>query len=189
MLRRSNLQLDGPQSRELHACTSGWPVGVKLATAVLRGGVDPSTFLQRFAASDPEPAADFLVREVLAVLPVADRDLLSGIGVGGPITDALAAILSGRGDAGEVLDRLARDSGLVERGSAGRFWVHPPDTGSLCRRSSVVVQQCLPERMQIDGRLVPASREAWVRAAIHARQGCGSCGVEVMLVAGDGQRY
>ena len=125
MLRRSNLQLDGPQSRELHACTSGWPVGVKLATAVLRGGVDPSTFLQRFAASDPEPAADFLVREVLAVLPVADRDLLAGIGVGGPITDALAAILSGRGDAGEVLDRLARDSGLVERGSAGRFWVHP----------------------------------------------------------------
>ena len=38
------------------------------------------------------------------------------------------------------------------------------------------------------GRLVPGSRVAWY-AAGHARQGCGELWREVMLVAGDGQRY
>ena len=124
MLRRSKLHLDESQSRELHACTGGWPAGVRLATAALHGGADPNAFLGRCSAA-PEPVADFLVDEVLAVLPVADRDLLAATSLGGPITADLAAALSGRSDAGEVLDRLSRDTGLVQRGSAGRFRVHP----------------------------------------------------------------
>ena len=124
MLRRSNLHLDESKSRELHACTGGWPAGVRLATAALHRGADPSTFLGR-CSDAPEPVADFLVEEVLAVLPVADRDLLAVSSLGGPITADLAATLSGRSDAGEVLDRLSRDTGLVQRGSAGGFRVHP----------------------------------------------------------------
>ena len=124
MLRRSNLHLDESQSRELHACTGGWPAGVRLATAALHRGADPSTFLGRCGAA-LEPVADFLVDEVLAVLPVEDCDLLAVTCLGGPITADLAAILSGRRDAGEMLDRLSRETGLVERGAAGRFRVHP----------------------------------------------------------------
>jgi LuxR family maltose regulon positive regulatory protein len=55
MLRRSNLHLDWTQSGGLHACTNGWPTGVRLAAAALRGGADPGTFLQQCACGCREP--------------------------------------------------------------------------------------------------------------------------------------
>ncbi|MEK6439898.1 hypothetical protein [Pseudonocardia sp. T1-2H] len=123
MLRRAGLHLDGAQVREAHACTGGWPTGVRLLGAALRRGSDPTAVLERFAAA-LDPMADFLVREVLEVLPAADRDLLDAIG-GGPVTPRLAALLSGRSDADEVLERLTRETGLVQRVSHSGFRVHP----------------------------------------------------------------
>lgn len=123
MLRRAGLHLDEAQATEAHACTGGWPAGVRLLGAALRGGSDPTAVLERFAAA-LDPVADFLVREVLDVLPAADRDLLDAIG-GGPVTPRLAALLSGRSDAGEALERLARETGLVQRLSRAGFRVHP----------------------------------------------------------------
>jgi LuxR family maltose regulon positive regulatory protein len=123
-LRRADLDLDPAHVRELQACTGGWPAGVRLASAVLRGGADPGGFLKRFAAAGA-PIADFLVGDVLAALPAADRDLLAAIGTGEPVTGPLAAVLSRRGDAGQALERLVQESGLVERQPGERFRVHP----------------------------------------------------------------
>ena len=124
MLRLSKLHLDAGQARELHTRIDGWPVGVQLACVALRGGADPAPFLQRFAHV-AQPAADFLVGEVLAGLPAADRDLLAVISASGPVTAARGTVLSGRIDADQALSRLVRESGLVVRGPRGQLRVHP----------------------------------------------------------------
>jgi LuxR family maltose regulon positive regulatory protein len=123
-LRRADLDLDTAQVRVIQAGTGGWPAGVRLAGAALRAGADPGSFLKRFAAGDG-PAADFLVGEVLTGLPTADRDLLAALGTGEPVTGPLAAVLSGRSDAGRALERLAGESGLVVRRPGARYRVHP----------------------------------------------------------------
>jgi ATP/maltotriose-dependent transcriptional regulator MalT len=98
LLRLSQLHLAFEQARELHTRIDGWPVGVRLACATLRGGADPAPFLRRFAHT-AQPAADFLVGEVLAGLPAADRDLLAVISASGSASAARSAVLSGRTDA------------------------------------------------------------------------------------------
>lgn len=125
-LRRSLVHLTPAQVNEVHAGTRGWPEGVRLTGAALRGGADPHEFLERFAATT-RPVADFLVGEVLAGLPSADQEVLSAISVGGPIPARLAAALTGRPDAGPVLDRLAHETGLVApvRAPGAPFYVHP----------------------------------------------------------------
>jgi LuxR family maltose regulon positive regulatory protein len=124
MLRLSKLHLEVGQAHELHARIGGWPIGVRLACVVLRGGADPASFLQRFAHG-AQPAADFLVGEVLTGLPAADRDLLAVIGASGPVTAATATVLSGRTDADQALHRLVRESELVLRGPREQVRVHP----------------------------------------------------------------
>jgi LuxR family maltose regulon positive regulatory protein len=126
LLRRLGLRLTPAEVNEVHGSTGGSPEGIRLSGAALRGGADPHEFLQRFA-TNTRPTADFLVGELLATLPSADRDVLSAISIGGPIPAALAAALTGRRDAGPLLDRLARETGLVVpvRAPAAPFTVHP----------------------------------------------------------------
>ncbi len=100
-LRGSGVCLTRAQVRAAHACTGGWPAGVRLVAAALRTGGDPDTFLERFAA-DSRPVGDFLVGEVLAALPAADRAALATVGVGEEADP-------------EVLDRIARETGLVAK--------------------------------------------------------------------------
>lgn len=124
VLLAGQVPLDDAQARELHRCTGGWPAGVRLATAVLCGGAEPEAFLHRLAAR-AEPVGDFLLGEVLRVLPDPDRRLLRAIDIGAPVTADRAAVLSGRSDAGAALVCLARDTGLVLPGPGALFRVHP----------------------------------------------------------------
>jgi LuxR family maltose regulon positive regulatory protein len=114
LLRRSGMRVTREQVAQVHVSSRGWPTGVLLAAAALRWAADPDEFLDRFAASTC-PVADFLVPEVLAALPSIDRDVLSAVGIGEPVTAERAAALTGRPDTGRILDRLARDTGLVTR--------------------------------------------------------------------------
>jgi LuxR family transcriptional regulator, maltose regulon positive regulatory protein len=126
VLRRAGLHLTRAQVGDVHAGTGGWPAGVRLTSAALRGAADPHEFLERLA-TDTRPVADFLVGEVLACLSGADRQVLSAISIGDSVPTALSGALSVRPDAGAVLDRIARDTGLVSRGHApaASFRVHP----------------------------------------------------------------
>jgi LuxR family maltose regulon positive regulatory protein len=126
LLRRSGVRLSPSQVSEAHGRTRGWPEGVRLSGAALRGGADPHEFLHRLA-TNTRPLATFLVGELLATLPSADREALSAISIGGPVPAELAAALTGRPDAGPLLNRLARDTGLVVpvRAPAAPFSVHP----------------------------------------------------------------
>ncbi|TQM44915.1 LuxR family maltose regulon positive regulatory protein [Pseudonocardia cypriaca] len=126
LLRRSGLRLTPSQVSEVHGGTRGWPEGMRLGGAALRGGADPQEFLQRLT-TNTRPMAAFLVGELVATLPKADRKALSAISIGGPVPAELAAVLTGRPDAGPLLDRLARETGLVVpvRAPAAPFSIRP----------------------------------------------------------------
>jgi LuxR family maltose regulon positive regulatory protein len=126
LLHRRGLHLTTNQSREVHALTRGWAAGLRLVGTILCDPCDTDAFLAR-SATDPRPVADFLVGEVLASLPDRDREVLEAASTEDPLAAGLVEALVGGNDARPVLDRLARDTGLVTpvRESADRYRMDP----------------------------------------------------------------
>ncbi|MHC1560853.1 LuxR C-terminal-related transcriptional regulator [Actinomycetospora sp. C-140] len=106
------LALDPAQVAVLHERTGGWVAGLRLAALSLRGHPDPDRFLASFSG-DERPVADYLVDEVLGGLAAPHVEVLRRISVAGRVPAGLAAALAGREDAAQLLDELARDTGLV----------------------------------------------------------------------------
>lgn len=119
LAQRCGLHLTGTQAGMLHARTAGWVAGIRLATMPLRNHPDPDRFLADFSGDD-RPMADYLADEVLAHLSSAERDLLRRTSITDPVPVALAAELSDRADAADVLADLERRSGLVTPVGDGR---------------------------------------------------------------------
>jgi LuxR family maltose regulon positive regulatory protein len=106
------LRLTGQQTAHLHARTDGWPAGIRLAALPLRGHPDPESFLAAFSG-DERPVADYLAGEVLSHISDSEGELLRRTSISDPLPTALAAELSDRGDAADVLSALERSTGLV----------------------------------------------------------------------------
>ena len=112
LMERSGLALTPAQVDVLHARTGGWVAGLRLAALSLRGHGDPDGFLAEFSG-DERPVADYLVDEVLAGLGESQRETLRRVSPAESLPSGLAVELAGREDAGDVLDDLARSTGLV----------------------------------------------------------------------------
>ena len=121
LAERCGLDLSERQIAVLHQRTAGWVAGIRLAAMPLRGHEDPDAFLAAFSGDDG-PVADYLAGEVLAHISDDEADVLRRISIADPVPAALAAELSGRADAPELLSRLGRSTGLVLRpgAAAGR---------------------------------------------------------------------
>ncbi|WP_208091995.1 helix-turn-helix transcriptional regulator [Candidatus Blastococcus massiliensis] len=126
MLAGIDVVLCPEQLRLLVEQTEGWAAGLRLAALSLREADDPDTFLSDLAGNS-HAVSEYLVDEILARLPVEAVDLLRAVSVCDPVTATLAATLSGRPDAGEVLDSLEHDTSLVLSSGADRSWyrMHP----------------------------------------------------------------
>jgi LuxR family transcriptional regulator, maltose regulon positive regulatory protein len=109
---RCGLRLSREQNALLHERTEGWPAGIRLAALPLRGHPDPCSFLADFSG-DERPVADYLADEVFSAITPDQRELLRRASISDPLPTALAAELSGRADAGDVLSALERSTGLV----------------------------------------------------------------------------
>ncbi|WP_167762066.1 LuxR C-terminal-related transcriptional regulator [Blastococcus sp. CT_GayMR20] len=109
---RCGLHLTAEQAGVLHARTDGWAAGIRLAALPLRDHPSPDHFLDAFSG-DERPVADYLAGEVFSHISDEDGDLLRRTSISDPIPTALAAELSGRADAADVLDALERSTGLV----------------------------------------------------------------------------
>ena len=116
---RCGLRLTGAQTATLRARTDGWVAGIRLAALRLRGHPDPGRFLADFSGDD-QPVADYLAGEVIAHISEADGDLLRRTSITDPIPAALAAELSGRADAADMLTGLERSTGLIVASGARR---------------------------------------------------------------------
>lgn len=113
------VDLTEAQSQVLHARTDGWVAGIRLAAIPLVGHPDPDRFLASFSG-DERPVADYLADEVVAHLSTAERELLRRTSITDPLPTRLAAELSGRPDAAELLGELERRTGLVVSSGAHR---------------------------------------------------------------------
>ncbi|MDT7577823.1 MAG: LuxR family transcriptional regulator, maltose regulon positive regulatory protein [Pseudonocardiales bacterium] len=112
LLQNSGLRLTPDQVDVLHRRTGGWAAGLRLAALGMARSVDHGSFLTQFSGDD-RSVADYLVGEILAALPVDLQDFLRVISICAPVPVALAAELSGRDEAGSVLDRLEHQTSLV----------------------------------------------------------------------------
>ena len=106
------LRLTAEQNAVLHARTDGWAAGIRLAALPLREHPSPELFLAAFSG-DERPVADYLAGEVFAHISEAERDVLLRTSICDPVPTSLAAELSGRTDAADVLAGLERSTGLV----------------------------------------------------------------------------
>ncbi len=109
---RCGLRLTSDQTALLHARTDGWVAGIRLAALPLRDHPSPEEFLAAFSG-DERPVADYVAGEVLSRMSDAEADFLRRTSICDPLPTALAAELSGRSDAADVLAALERNTGLV----------------------------------------------------------------------------
>ncbi len=114
LLDTADIELDHDQLYRLLAQTEGWAAGLRLATLSLSQTSEPDRFLADFAANDRAVAA-YLIDEVLSRLPMEMSEFLRTISVSEQITAELAGRLSGRADAGALLDAIAELTSLVTR--------------------------------------------------------------------------
>jgi hypothetical protein len=121
MFAAARIPVRADQLRRLVAQTEGWAAGLRLAALSMRGIADPDGFLADFVANS-RAVSDYLVSEILERLPAADRELLGAVSVCDRLSAPLAAALSGRPDAGEVLDALEHETSLVISVGDGRVW-------------------------------------------------------------------
>jgi LuxR family transcriptional regulator, maltose regulon positive regulatory protein len=113
LLEGHGLDLVPDDFDRLLTLTDGWAVGVKLAALSLTQQKDISSYLMTFAGHD-QPVADYLVSEVLSQQPAEIRAFLLSTAVPEYLTAELARELSGRVDAGALIDQLAHANILVQ---------------------------------------------------------------------------
>ena len=126
MLAAADVKARPDQVRLLVEETEGWAAGLRLAALSLREADDPDQFLSGFVGSG-RAVSEYLVGEILSRLTVETRELLGAVSVCDQLSAPLAAALSGRPDAGAVLDSLEHETSLVLSMGEDRRWyrVHP----------------------------------------------------------------
>lgn len=111
-------RLDRPEIAAIVDQTSGWAAALRLqARALTESSV---------GASQTE-LADYIRSELLAEQPAATRELLIRTSIADELPEGLAVDLTGRQDAGQVLDQLAHTGAVVTaRAGTERIFVHQP---------------------------------------------------------------
>jgi LuxR family transcriptional regulator, maltose regulon positive regulatory protein len=104
--------LDDADVERLNGHVEGWVVGLLLSGLTLEGRPDLATSLDDLIHSDRH-LTDYLVDEVLDRLPEDLRDLALMLSVPSSFDEELAQRLTGRADAGALLERLVRSNPFV----------------------------------------------------------------------------
>ena len=105
LLAHNDVSVTTSELDRLQDLTEGWPAGVQLAALSLQRVVDRGRFLDVFASTD-RAVTDFLVNEVLDSQPPDRVEFLYLTSVLDRFDVALCEHVTGRDDAGRVLDQL-----------------------------------------------------------------------------------
>ena len=114
LLRGHGVELADVDLQVLHDRTEGWAAALRLAAISLEKHPDRQAFLRRFAEDDRD-VADYLFEEVYVRQPPDIRDFLLRTSICERLTPGLATALTGRDDAGAILERLVRRNALTIR--------------------------------------------------------------------------
>ncbi|GIJ47889.1 helix-turn-helix transcriptional regulator [Virgisporangium aliadipatigenens] len=140
VLVAGGVHLPGPERQILHRRTEGWPAGVRLAAASMRGRPDPTTELGDGGAFD-EAVTGYLTAEVLDRLAGPLRQVVLDTSVAPVLTAGLVEALVG-GDGARTLAELCRAGVFLARrtGPGGWHRYHPAFARAvyreLCGRDS-----------------------------------------------------
>ncbi|HEX5494942.1 MAG TPA: LuxR C-terminal-related transcriptional regulator [Mycobacteriales bacterium] len=124
LLAEHRIRLGSGDLNRLLRRTEGWAAGLRLAAMTLAGAANPAASVAEFGRND-RAVADYLVAEVLSHQPGHVVDFLLAVSVCARFTGELAVELSGRDDAGELLDRLERANAFVFRPDRTSDWYRP----------------------------------------------------------------
>ncbi|WIV54912.1 LuxR C-terminal-related transcriptional regulator [Amycolatopsis nalaikhensis] len=124
LLRATGAAVGDDRVRELTERTAGWAAALGWAAVSVRDAENADELVAS-VSGDERAVARFFADEVLSRLPLSTSDLLLCISVCDTVSAALAARLSGRTDAGETLDQLERETGLVTRTPADTYRLPP----------------------------------------------------------------
>jgi LuxR family transcriptional regulator, maltose regulon positive regulatory protein len=125
LLETEGIELDHEQLDHLLEKTEGWAAALRLAMLSQPRTSDPNRFLANFAAND-RGVAEYLIDEVLSQLPADMADFIRTVSICEHTTVDLATALSGRIDAGALLDAIAQRTSLIFRVDSDprRYHVH-----------------------------------------------------------------
>ena len=126
LLELAGLGREPIDSRRLRGLTEGWPAGLQMAVLAMRAGGEPQEVIEAFASTTKE-TSDYLANEVLNRLPPDLAGFLTSICVLDEFDAPLCQAVSGRDDAGRLLDRVVADDLFIYQvDRAGqRFRLHP----------------------------------------------------------------
>lgn len=173
LLQQAGLWMAPTEVARLTYRTEGWAIALRIVATALAGTSDPSAFVDGFDGSD-HAVADYLLGEVLLGAPDDVRAFLLATSVCDQLPVDLAAALTGRRDAAQVLDGLERDGLLVS---------HLGRTRAAYRYHELLRTFCLAELRRIvpgeERRLHLAAGRWWLEQGepLHA--------LEHQLLAGD----
>ena len=112
LLARAAPSLTSSQVEMLHQRTGGWVAGLRLAALAIADEPDPDRFVTEFSG-DERFVADYLTGEILDRLDPDTLAFLRAISIADPVSAELAAELSGRDDAGVLLNVLEHGTSLL----------------------------------------------------------------------------
>lgn len=92
--------------------TAGWAAGLRLAVLAMTRSADRGAFVRTFAGTD-RAVSDYLVSAVLSGLPDGHLEVLLDVSAADRVNLELARLLTGRPDAGAVLDDLVAQNALL----------------------------------------------------------------------------
>ncbi|WP_162942310.1 LuxR C-terminal-related transcriptional regulator [Desertimonas flava] len=129
----NGVELDPADLERVHTITEGWPAAVQLAAMSLSRSADRAEFLDALGTTDLT-LTDFLVNEVIGELPEHWVDFLLSTCLLDEFDADLCARLSGRDDAGALLENL-RTAGLfvVPIGDSGEWFRYHHLFGAFLR--------------------------------------------------------
>ncbi|WP_411700833.1 LuxR C-terminal-related transcriptional regulator [Conyzicola sp.] len=119
------IRLSSGQLRKILERTDGWAVALAMMADRLESTADVDTFIDEFSA-DHRSVADYLVTEVMARQPDARKRFLMQTSVVDQLSVPLAVHLTGRSNAGELLEELEQENTLVRKddGPSPTFHYH-----------------------------------------------------------------
>ncbi len=123
LLARLGTPLTEPDLSRLVARTEGWAAGLRLAAVSLAAAADAAAFISAFEV-DQGAVADYLFAEIVRHLPADLYEFLLATCIPEQLPLELAAELSGRADAGRLLDQVCRANALVVQSGETSYRYH-----------------------------------------------------------------
>lgn len=123
LLEGSGVSVGADVAERLWERTGGWAAALRLAALGLREDADPAGFVAAFGGDDPA-LAEYVLGEMLAPQPPEVRAFLAQISILDRVGGGLAEAVTGRDDAGRLLERLTREHVLAPDGDGWRR-AHP----------------------------------------------------------------